>query len=239
MQQLLQHLAAPASGSSLSAAGASCWLVNETGAPLSYVVADAVLEPAAATAALGTCGSGTNSSSNSPVRPLPAAAAGSRASASARGQAGHLTPVPLRVLDVAAAGYFGRFVEQGSVTDACFKLQELQPGQSSASSASTADASPAPVAATAAAASADPACGATTSSSSSSSGGVKQSQLLYVQAAGRVEVVGPVALSQMGCSVHPLRGLAAGGGLSPGTSSGVAGRYVGSARADRACLLSM
>jgi hypothetical protein len=34
-QALLQHLAAPAAGCSLSAAGASCWLVTETGAPLS------------------------------------------------------------------------------------------------------------------------------------------------------------------------------------------------------------
>jgi hypothetical protein len=230
MQQLLQHLAAPAAGSSLSAAGASCWLVNETGAPLSYVVADALLEPAAATAALGTCGGGSNSSSSSPVRSPPSAAAGSRASASARGQAGHLTPVPLRVLDVAAAGYFGRFVEQGSVSDACFKLQELQPGQSSAPSVLTAETS----APAAAAASADSAGGA---SASSSSGGVKQSQLLYVQAVGRVEVVGPVALSQMGCSVHPLRGLAAGGMLSPGAASGV-GRYVGSTRCKWACLFA-
>lgn len=218
LQQLLQHLAAPVAGSSLSAAGASCWLVNETGAPLSYVVADAVMEPAAATAALGTCSSGsTNSSSSSPVRPLPSAAAGSQASASARGQAAHLTPVPLRVLDVAAAGYFGRFVEQGSVSDACFKLQELQPGQSSATSPA------AEASTTAAAAGTDAADRAITSSSS---GGVKQSQLLYVQAAGRVEVVGPVSLSQMGCSVHPLRGLAAGGVLSPGKPSSGAGRYV-------------
>lgn len=231
MQQLLQHLAAPAAGSSLSAAGASCWLVNETGALLSYVVADAVLEPAAATAALGTCGGGSNSSSSSPVRSSPSAAAGSRASASARGQAGHLTPVPLRVLDVAAAGYFGRFVEQGSVSDACFKLQKLQPGQSSALSVLTAETS----APAAAAASADSAGGA---SASSSSGGVKQSQLLYVQAVGRVEVVGPVALSQMGCSVHPLRGLAAGGMLSPGAASGVAGRYVESTRCKWACLFA-
>lgn len=214
MQQLLQHLAAPAAGSSLSAAGASCWLVNETGAPLNYVVADAVMEPAAATAALGTCSSGSNSTSSSPVRLPQSAAAGSRVSASARGQAAHLTPVPLRVLDVAAAGYFGRFVEQGNVSDACFQLQQLQPGQSSAAPAAADGSTPAAAAAGAA--------GSTIASGGSS--GVKQSQLLYVQAAGRMEVVGPVALSQMGCSVHPLRGLAAGGALSPGPPTGHAGR---------------
>jgi hypothetical protein len=217
MQQLLQHLAAPAAGSaSVSAAGAACWLVNETGAPLSYVVADAVMEPAAATAALGTCASSGSSASaaSSPVKPplspQPLVAA-PRLSASARGQAAHLTPVPLRVLDVAAAGYFGRFVQQGGVSDASFQLQPLQPGQAVSQPAAADSTAPAAEAATAAAA--------------AGSSGVKQSQLLYVQAAGRVEVVGPVALSQMGCSVHPLRALAAGGVLSPGTTPGHAGRW--------------
>lgn len=214
MQQLLQHLAAPAAGSSLSAAGASCWLVNETGAPLSYVVADAIMEPAAATAALGTC-AGSGSSSSSPLKPVPAQ--GARACASARGQAMHLTPVPLRVLDVSAAGYFGRFVEQGGVSDASFRLQPMQPGQAT-SCVPVAEASTAAASATAAAAG---------SGAGGGSNGVKQSQLLYVQGAGRVNMAGPVALSQMGCSVHPLRGLAAGEGvLSPGSTTGHA-RWVG------------
>lgn len=216
MQQLLQHLAAPAAGSaSVSAAGAACWLVNETGAPLSYVVADAVMEPAAATAALGTCASSASSASaaSSPVKPPlsqhPSAAA--RPGASARGQATHLTPVPLRVLDVAAAGYFGRFVQQGGVSDAAFELRPLQPGQAVSQAAALDSSGPAGAAAGAAAA--------------AGSSGVKQSQLLYVQAAGRVEVVGPVALSQMGCSVHPLRALAAGGVLSPSTTPGHGSRW--------------
>jgi hypothetical protein len=217
MQQLLQHLAAPAAGTSLSSAGASCWLVNETGAPLSYVVADAILEPAAATAALGTCGGG-GSSSSSPLKPSPSPVQGARACASARGQAAHLTPVPLRVLDVAAVGYLGRFVEQAGVSDAAFRLQPMQPGQG-ATCTPVADASTAASSANAAAAD---------NGAGGASSGVKQSQLLYVQGAGRVDaVVGPVALSQMGCSVHPLRGLAASGGvLSPGSASGHA-RYAG------------
>lgn len=208
MQQLLHHLSAPAAGSCLSAAGASCWLVNETGVALSYVVADAVMEPTAATVALSTCSSSASSVAGSPLKPPLPSSAAARAAASARGQAAHLTPVPLRVLDVAAAGYFGRFVEQGGVSDAAFKLQPLQPGQATSLAAASATAVPAPADKQAA------------GGGAGGSAGVKQSQLLYVQAAGLADVVGPVALSQMGCSVYPLKGLAAGAVLSPSSTPG-------------------
>lgn len=197
MQQLLGHLAASPSGSSsLTAAGASCWLVNQTGAPLSYVVADAVLDPSEATAALSSCGtaSSSNSSSSPPPRPPSVLSAASRAVAGARGQAAHLSPVPLRVLDVSAAGYFGRYVEQAGVSCSMFSLQQDSAHSSGAAAAAGTGA---------------PANGSAAIRAGGTVG-VKHSQLLYVQAAGRVEVVGPIALSQLGCSVHPLRGLAAG-----------------------------
>jgi hypothetical protein len=216
-QQLLQHLAAPAAGTTLSSAGASCWLVNETGTLLSYVVADAVIEPALATAALGTCGpssTASSSRSSSPIKPLPASGTASRLGSSARGQAAHLVPVPLRVLDVAAAGYFGRFVDQGGVSSSDFDLQQQQNPQQNQQGPM-----PAGTAATARGAAAKQGAGAGVGS-----GGVRQSQLLYVQAAGRVDVVGPVALSQMGVSVHPLRtAAAAAGALSPGSGGGAGG----------------
>lgn len=197
MQQLLLHLAAPSGGSTLTAAGASCWLVNQTGAALSYAVADAVLEPAAATAALGTADGGSGSRSMSPVKPPPA----TMNVAGARGQAAHLTPVPLRVLDVAAAGYFGRLVEQTSISSSLFALQQQTTSQAKAAEAVSAG----PLLA------------------SSAGAGVKHSQLLYVQAAGRVDVLGPIALNQLGCSVHPLRGLS-GAALSPSSLPGQASR---------------
>jgi hypothetical protein len=182
LQQLLLVLAAPAGSQARAASAASCWLVNETGAPLSFAVADAALSHAAAIAAVGVAGGG-GSASNSPLKP-PAAGA---AAGSVRGRAGHKAPVPLHVLDMAAARYHGRFVEPAAVNAGMF---DLPPASSSSIAVSQG---------------ADAGAGGGSSAPAAPSGGVKRSQLLYVQAAGQLGVTGPVALGQLGCSIHPLR----------------------------------
>jgi collagen type IV alpha len=68
-----------------AAGGASCWLVNETGAPLSFLVAVSPLPPGAAAAALAAGGSG--------------------------GVASGRRPVALRARDAGAARFGGQWVE--------------------------------------------------------------------------------------------------------------------------------
>jgi hypothetical protein len=182
LQQLLLSLATPGGSSSLTARGQCCWLINQTGAPLSYVVADSATAPATAAAAMGAASPVAGSNCSSPVRL-------SLSVGSVKGRAGHQVPVPLQVLDLAAAGYYGRYVEPVNTTElqAAAPHSGTQPASSSAAAA-----------------------GASRSSSS-----VKRSQLLYLQAAGQLNVAGPIALEQLGCSIHSMR--------LPGTVSGAAG----------------
>ena len=74
------------SGSNGGGGGGGCWLVNETGAPLALVVADALTPPAAAAAQLAGGG--------------------------AAGVAASDRPAPLRVRDPVAANFGGRWVER-------------------------------------------------------------------------------------------------------------------------------
>lgn len=77
--------AAPTVASAAPQGGGGCWLMNKTGVPLSYLVADASLSPAVAAAQLAAgCGGGI--------------ASGRRAA-------------PLRVRDPIAAGFRGRWVD--------------------------------------------------------------------------------------------------------------------------------
>jgi hypothetical protein len=56
---------------------------------------------------------------------------------------------------------------------------------------------------------------------------VKRSQLLYVQAAGQLNVAGPIVLEQLGCSMHSMRlpgaAAAAAAAAAAGGAAGVAG----------------
>jgi hypothetical protein len=188
LQQLLRCLAAPGGSCSLTSSGQCCWLINQTGAPLSYVVADAATAPTAVAA--------VNSAAS------PVGGSGVRVSlpvGSMKGSAGHNTPVALQVLDTAAAGYYGRYVDSPNSSS------------SSSSGGATSRLSDGRNAAAAAAA--------------VSSGAVKKSQLLYLQAAGQLNVAGPIALEQLGCSIHSMRvpGGLGGAAAAAAASGGVAG----------------
>jgi hypothetical protein len=174
LQQLLYCLTLPGS----TTGGAGCWLINDTGAPLSFLVADAAMGPAAAARTLF-------SSSN---RPQDGAATGRAAATTTpatgadgiRGTAVHGVPVPLEVLDTAAAGYGGRFVEQPKD---CNSLSYSAGAAGAAAGAGILlDTAGQPI-----------------------SSGVKRSQLLYVQAAGQTDVAGPIALQQLGCTMYTMR----------------------------------
>jgi hypothetical protein len=122
---------------------------------------------------------------------------------SAKGRAGHLVPVPLQVLDLAAAGYYGRYVASSTSTGPAANPDDRQAASSSTAAAAAAG----------------------------SSGAVKRSQLLYLQAAGQLNVAGPIALEQLGCSIHSMRlpGVVSGavgvaGLMSPGGAGLFAGR---------------
>lgn len=164
LQQLLHCLSNPDAATAFVSGGRSYWLVNQTGTPLDYTtVADATGIPAAAAAlALSSKVSGV-----SPVGTLPS---------SNRGRAEHQVPVPLRVIDRASAGYYGRYVE-----------------------------SPVLAAGTPAA----------VSNSSAAAQATKRPPVLFVQAPGQASVVGPIALGQLGCSLHSVSL------PSPGTGSTV------------------
>lgn len=167
-------------------------------------MADAATGPAAAAAAMGAAaagggssGGGAGSNSSSPMRlSLPGT------TGSVRGRAAHLVPVPLHVLDMAAAGYYGRYVES-------HRDSADSGGGSGSSTAATSGRTIVPAA---------------------SSGGVKRSQLLYLQAAGQLNVAGPIALEQLGVSTHAMRVPGAGaagaaGFVAGGGSTGVVGRW--------------
>eukprot|EP00775_Hariotina_reticulata_P007318 gene7318-7530_t len=183
LQQLLYCLAQPGSTTS----GAGCWLINNTGTPLTFLVADAATGPAAAARTL-FCG---NPRLQDIAVPGKAAATSATAAVTAargvRGRAVHGVPVPLEVLDTAAAGYAGRFVEQSQVSD---PFRYFSPGTCGTASH-------------AAPAGAGLLLDATGQLISS---GVKRSQLLYVQAAGQTDVAGPIALQQLGCTMYTMRG---------------------------------
>lgn len=196
MQQLLLCLSASSGCSGLSASGASCWLVNQTGTPVSFVVADVALNGAAAAAAMHSIGSSTSPGAN----PVTFPAAEAAAAGSIRGRAVHMTPVPLQVLDVAAAEYHGRFVDKCSISSSLFQLQAGQHSRMAALDA------------------ADAAGSGRAGPGISSSAGVKRSHLLYVQTAGQVDVTGPVSLAQLGSGLYPMRfqpGAAGSPGVSP------------------------
>lgn len=111
-----------------------------------------------------------------------------------RGRAAHQVPVPLQVLDTVSAGYHGRFVESQATT-----ADHATPGSSNNKTAAASSASP------------DQAASA-----------AKRCQLLYLQAAGQLNVIGPIALEQLGCSLHSvsLPAPAGVGGLASWTLAG-------------------
>jgi hypothetical protein len=121
---------------------------------------------------------------------------------SVKGRTGHQVPVPLQVLDLAAAGYYGRYAESPDTSKPAADTEGTQAGSSS---------------------------NAAVAAAGGSSGAVKRSQLLYLQAAGQLNVAGPIALEQLGCSIHSMRlpGTVSGGaGVAGLMSPGTAGLFV-------------
>lgn len=121
LQQLLLCLSSPAEAAALTSGGRGCWLINQTGQPLTYTVADAASGPVAA--AMLALDSSTVGSSSSSSPGLHAAGV-----PGLRGQAAHQDPVPLPLLDSASAGYHGRYVEtaDGSAAEAVTAGKEPQ-----------------------------------------------------------------------------------------------------------------